>query len=486
LSSLGRFSVVSQLPPQGDWRRVLALDRGGGEPRAVVLAFVSAQVLDDPARLAAVVREVEAAGRLHHPGAVTVLGTETVGDALAVVEEYRPGATLRAILDAGGRLPHDVAARIAVDACAAIARAHALDAGAGRSLVHGAIDPSRIVISDEGAALVAGFGTGVGGGAADDIRALAAVLHECLAGEAPGPAAAALDAPGIPPALAVVVSRALAPAQGLPSAAALAEAVVAAGPIASHADVAAYADAILSPDDGSRGVVAAALRGGGVAEVMSEDFVVDPTEPEVRAPAEATPEPLPRPPSTRPGADPAGVFAAPRRAEERSRAPAVAAVCAVIGFGLGFALQRVGPMMMTGRSAAPSAAAPATSLATPSEAPTEPTAIQIPTTRAPPPVAISPRPPVKGSGAKSAGSAARKTAGKPVREASAGKGMLRVTAPAEAEVFLDGRAIGKGDVHVEIPEGAHRIEVRLGEARVSEKFTLARGETWTYDVTPTQ
>ncbi|HET7824717.1 MAG TPA: hypothetical protein VFK90_05270, partial [Anaeromyxobacter sp.] len=66
-----------------------------------------------------------------------------------------------------------------------------------------------------------------------------------------------------------------------------------------------------------------------------------------------------------------------------------------------------------------------------------------------------------------------------------GKGMLLVAAPADAEVFLDERRIGRGNVHLEIPEGAHRIEVRLGEARVAENFTLAAGETWTYDVTPT-
>ena len=36
-----------------------------------------------------------------------------------------------------------------------------------------------------------------------------------------------------------------------------------------------------------------------------------------------------------------------------------------------------------------------------------------------------------------------------------------------------------------IREGAHRIEVRRGAARVAERFTLAPGETWTYEVTPT-
>jgi hypothetical protein len=63
--------------------------------------------------------------------------------------------------------------------------------------------------------------------------------------------------------------------------------------------------------------------------------------------------------------------------------------------------------------------------------------------------------------------------------------MLDVTAPADAEVFLDGRRVGKGSVRLPVAEGAHRIEVRLGPARVAERFTLAPGETWTYAVAPT-
>jgi hypothetical protein len=66
-----------------------------------------------------------------------------------------------------------------------------------------------------------------------------------------------------------------------------------------------------------------------------------------------------------------------------------------------------------------------------------------------------------------------------------GKGILDVTAPPDADVFLDGRRIARGSVKTQIREGDHRIEVRRGAARVAERFTLAPGETWTYEVTPT-
>jgi hypothetical protein len=39
---------------------------------------------------------------------------------------------------------------------------------------------------------------------------------------------------------------------------------------------------------------------------------------------------------------------------------------------------------------------------------------------------------------------------------------------------------------MQIAEGTHRIEVRRGEASASEVFTLERGETWTYTITPTE
>ena len=44
---------------------------------------------------------------------------------------------------------------------------------------------------------------------------------------------------------------------------------------------------------------------------------------------------------------------------------------------------------------------------------------------------------------------------------------------------------GRGGLRREIPAGAHRIEVRLGEANAGEGFDVAPGETWTYEVTPT-
>jgi hypothetical protein len=502
-----RLSILAPLPPHGEWRRALALDRGAGPPRRVVLSFAPAALLDDPERLAALVRDVEAAGRLHHPGAMPVLGTETLDDQLAVVEPFRPGATVRALLDAGGRLPPDVAARVVVDACAAVARAHAIDAEEGRALVHGGIGPSRILVGEDGAAVVSGFGAGGGGAPADDVRALAAVLFECLAGEPPGDATALLQLPGIPPALADAVVRALGSVGTPPSPSALAQAIAGAGPLASHADVSAYTDVVLPKVPG-----AAPERSR--AEVAAEDLIVEPTDPAVASgrtpPAEAvspaaarpgvgtfvepTFEPLPRPPATRPGADPAGVFAAPAPPAPRSRLPiAVAAVCLLAGFagGLAAAWAGIEPRRLWDalRAADPTeqARAPGAEAARASAAPlpamestAEPEVVPAPTPRPPRASAASRRTKASAKAAKGAKPAGAPTA-TPVPTA---KGFLDVTAPAGSEVLLDGRHIGVGGLRVEIPVGRHHIEVRLGEAKVEEAFDLSPGETWTYAVTP--
>jgi hypothetical protein len=66
-----------------------------------------------------------------------------------------------------------------------------------------------------------------------------------------------------------------------------------------------------------------------------------------------------------------------------------------------------------------------------------------------------------------------------------GKGLLEVTAPDGAEVYLDGRRIGRGSLKHEVWEGEHRLEVRLGSAKTGERFTVEPNETWKYEVTPT-
>jgi eukaryotic-like serine/threonine-protein kinase len=452
----------------------------------VVLSYVPADVIDDPVRLAALVRDVEAAGRLHHPGAVQVLGTEAAGDALAIMESFRPGETIRALLDAAGRLPPEIAARVVADACAAVASAHAIDTGEGQPLVHGSLSPDRIAVGHDGGALVSGFGAAGGGVAAADVRALAAVLHECLSGEPPSGDEVSLALPGIPPSLAEVVARVL---HGEPpSAGELGRAIAGAVPLAAHAEVMAYAEAILPAARGERAGASDAQDSRASAAEDPAEAVGEAEDPVRRAPAA---EPL-QPPG---GADAARVFAAPPPAPTRSRLPLLVAVCALAGFAVGFAAARSGlgaapaPALTPGETAngGPSAHAAAAEVPAAARTPAAPApatlARELPAPAAEP-ASPSVRPP-SSDAPKSGASRPREAASVRRPAPTSAQGVLAVTAPAEAEVLLDGRPVGRGSLRREIPVGPHLIEVRLDGASVAERFEVASGETWTYEVTPT-
>jgi hypothetical protein len=224
---------------------------------------------------------------------------------------------------------------------------------------------------------------------------------------------------------------------------------------------------------------------------------------------------------------------------------AVVVVLAVIGFAAGLAASRLAPWTQTAsRSEARPVAAPARPAPAPAPSPTAPAATATPAAQAPapqpPPVAepepepepeVEPAPPVapKAAARPSIAVAAEPAGdvyldGKKVGRApitipasrgahevrlrdparfldarrrvtvrgpatpvrfKLGKGWLAVTAPAAAEVFVNGRPVGRGDVKVELYEGEHRVEVRLSGAQAGERFSVAPGETWTYEVTPT-
>ena len=73
----------------------------------------------------------------------------------------------------------------------------------------------------------------------------------------------------------------------------------------------------------------------------------------------------------------------------------------------------------------------------------------------------------------------------PVRFA-VGKGTLTVTAPAEADILVDGRKVGTGRVEdLSVYAGSHQITVRLGTVKNEHVFRIAAGETYSYDVEKT-
>jgi eukaryotic-like serine/threonine-protein kinase len=558
-----RFVRVAALPSSDGWTSEIAVDRGAGAgaARAVVVSTAPVLVSEDPARLAALVRDVEAAARLHHANVVPVIGLEPLGEGLAIVETHRNGVTLRALLEAGGRLPADVAARIALDACAGVAFASARDAGEGKGLAHGRLAPERLVVGDDGLTAVAGFG---GGGEeatpAADATALAAILYECLAGEPAPSSPRPLDVSGIPEVLGAVLFRALR-GGGYPTAEAFAEAVTASADRAPREAVAAYVEAIVPADEGERAALAFALRAAlpaaprkaRDAEEVAEDLILgEPTPLALTAPAadvpddhilgEPTPIALPAPPepahvvdapaaashaaapgaptavavavalsgpppdgffeptpaaTTAPSLSDAQILPIPPRPRPGGAWWAITAVICVAFAAVGFAAGLMVERSQRAQEAAAASAGPVSVVAQPTAAaaatpPPAPVLAPAPAPDLDPDpdlatAASTPTPTAKGTATPIATPKRRPTP-RPIAQTAPSRpsleiGWLDVDAPADAEIFVDGRRIGRGEVRRhELPEGKHRVDVMLGDAKTGETFTVGPRETYTYEV----
>jgi putative peptidoglycan lipid II flippase len=135
----------------------------------------------DP-RAPALVEAARGASRVNDHRFVRVLDAQVAEPTGFLVREWVGGRTLADLLGAGP-LPEDVAVAITLDVAEAIAAAHA------EGLAHLCIDPSSIVVTDDGAVRVKGLGTakvlrGVQpsseGAARDDTRGLGRVLYAAL------------------------------------------------------------------------------------------------------------------------------------------------------------------------------------------------------------------------------------------------------------------------------------------------------------------
>ena len=100
-------------------------------------------------------REAEAAGRLSHPGIVTIfdVGEEPETHAPYIVMEFVRGQSLDKLLAREGpKLPLDTALQLTLEL------ADALDCAHGQGVVHRDLKPANILITEEGHAKIADFG----------------------------------------------------------------------------------------------------------------------------------------------------------------------------------------------------------------------------------------------------------------------------------------------------------------------------------------
>nr|WP_239003807.1 serine/threonine-protein kinase [Nocardia panacis] len=236
--------------------------------RVVAVKLLSEELAKDPVYQVRFRRESQAAARLAEPHVIPIHDWGVIDGVLFIDMRLVPGVDLRALLRAGGPLSPARAVHVVEQIAAA------LDAAHGGGLVHRDVKPANILVSDKDFAYLADFGiahtegdaavtlVGVAVGSyiymaperfdagqvtgRADIYSLACVLHECLTGASPFPAAsmnvlirshlsdppppASRQRAGVPAALDEVIARGMAkdPADRYATAGALAAAARAA------------------------------------------------------------------------------------------------------------------------------------------------------------------------------------------------------------------------------------------------------------------
>ncbi|MFB7875518.1 protein kinase [Nocardia sp. NPDC056064] len=219
-----------------------------GKDRVVALKLLAEELAQDPAYQVRFRRESQAAAKLAEPHVIPIHDWGVIDGVLFIDMRLVPGTDLRTVLHRGGPLSPDRAVAVVEQIAAALDAAHA------GGLVHRDVKPANILVTPADFAYLADFGiahtegdsavTQVGMAMGSyiymaperfdvgpvshraDIYSLACVLHECLTGGSPFPAASMSvlirahlsEAPprpstlihGLPPGLDDVIARGMA------------------------------------------------------------------------------------------------------------------------------------------------------------------------------------------------------------------------------------------------------------------------------------
>jgi serine/threonine-protein kinase len=137
---LGKYEVVDVLG-KGGMGRILAA-RDLKLDRLVALKFLLPALCDKPDLVSRFEREARTAARIQNPHVATVYGVDAVDGAPFIVMECLSGRDLSAVIRERGQLPIAEAADLLLQACEAVAEAHAL------GIVHRDLKPGNLFLTE--------------------------------------------------------------------------------------------------------------------------------------------------------------------------------------------------------------------------------------------------------------------------------------------------------------------------------------------------
>jgi serine/threonine-protein kinase len=160
----GKYQLLRKIASGGMGQVFLALEKGAGFERLVVLKLILPHLSEDEEFLTMFLEEARLVARLAHPNLITILDLTEIDNRYCLAMEYVQGEDVRRLEKharvAGKPLPVGLALRIIAEAAAGLDYAHqARDAqGKPLRLVHRDVSPQNILVGFDGGVKVIDFG----------------------------------------------------------------------------------------------------------------------------------------------------------------------------------------------------------------------------------------------------------------------------------------------------------------------------------------
>ncbi len=157
----GKYSLVRHLATGGMAEIYLAEHVGpGGFAKEVVIKRILPHLAKDEQFTAMFLDEARLASQLNHPNIGQIIELGQQGNEHFIAMEFIDGVSLDDLIEAGMKMPVDVALRIVADTLGALDYAHEARGRDGKpmNLVHRDVTPSNVMVSSDGIVKLVDFG----------------------------------------------------------------------------------------------------------------------------------------------------------------------------------------------------------------------------------------------------------------------------------------------------------------------------------------